>query len=145
MEVYQVSVLDDVISDADIVLTATGSIRILTGEHIENMKNIVILGNTGHSDLEAGGDWIAKNAVSHITITPQVDKCTFNSGKSVILLAKGGLVNLRCAEGSPSFVISATFLNIFLAAIELYLNSSTKYLTGIHLLPKKVCHLLYRS
>ncbi|KII73348.1 Adenosylhomocysteinase [Thelohanellus kitauei] len=102
------------------------------------MKDNVLLGNIGQYDLELDVEWILKNAVSHVPIGRQFDKYTFKSGKSVILLAQGRLVHLSCAEGHPCFVMSATFSNMFLAAIELFMSLPTKYPNGIHFLPKKL-------
>ncbi|KII73351.1 Adenosylhomocysteinase [Thelohanellus kitauei] len=141
MEGYQVAVLDDVISDADIVITATTHIQVVRGEHIAKMKDHAIIGNIGQYDPECDVDWIVKHAVSHTCIKPQVDKYTFASGKSVILLAEGRLVNLCCAEGHLSFIMSVTFSNTLLAAIELYRSSPKQYEAGIHLLPKKIIAL----
>ncbi|KII64891.1 Adenosylhomocysteinase [Thelohanellus kitauei] len=142
MEGYKVTVLDDIISEADIVITATGNINIVTEHHISKMKDNAILGNTGHFDYEVDAKWIAENAVSHVSVKPQLDIYTFASGKSVILLAQGRLVNLSCADGHPSFVMSATFSNMFLAAVELCQSPSNKYEPGIYLLPKTVMYLL---
>ena len=133
MEGYQVVNMEDVIRDADIVVTATGNKDIVTIEHIREMKDRSILCNIGHFDSEIQIDAL-RNHKWH-NVKPQVDEVEFPDGKRVIVLAEGRLVNLGCATGHPSFVISASFTNQVLAQIELWENTD-KYKNDIYVLPK---------
>lgn len=136
MEGYQVQLMEDVIADADIVVTATGNNDIVTLEHMLTMKDGAILCNIGHFDTEIQMARLnAHQGVKKKEIKPQVDKYTFSNGKSIIVLAEGRLVNLGCATGHPSFVMSNSFTNQVLAQIELYSNTS-KYPLGVYRLPK---------
>ena len=133
MEGYQVVNMEDVIGDADIVVTATGNKDIVTIEHIREMKDRSILCNIGHFDSEIQIDAL-RNHRWH-NVKPQVDEVEFPDGKRVIVLAEGRLVNLGCATGHPSFVMSASFTNQVLAQIELWENTD-KYKNDIYVLPK---------
>ena len=133
MEGYQVVNMDDAVSDADIVVTATGNKDIVTIDHIRKMKDRSILCNIGHFDSEIQIDAL-RNHKWH-NVKPQVDEVEFPDGKRVIVLAEGRLVNLGCATGHPSFVMSASFTNQVLAQIELWENTD-KYKNDIYVLPK---------
>ena len=133
MEGYQVVNMDDAIADADIVVTATGNKDIVTIDHIRQMKDRSILCNIGHFDSEIQIDAL-RNHKWH-NVKPQVDEVEFPDGKRVIVLAEGRLVNLGCATGHPSFVMSASFTNQVLAQIELWENTD-KYKNDIYVLPK---------
>ncbi|PJE02758.1 MAG: adenosylhomocysteinase [Leptospira sp.] len=134
MEGYQVLRVEDIIEQADIVVTATGNDDIITFEHMKAMKSGAILCNIGHFDTEI--QMAQLNAAKEVTkteIKPQVDKYTFPDGKYILVLAEGRLVNLGCATGHPSFVMSTSFSNQVLAQIELWTN---KYELGVYRLPK---------
>lgn len=134
MEGYQVLRVEDIIEQADIVVTATGNDDIITIDHMKMMKTGAILCNIGHFDTEIQMSALqAEPGVTKTEIKPQVDKYTFKNGKFIIVLAEGRLVNLGCATGHPSFVMSASFSNQVLAQIELYNN---KYELGVYRLPK---------
>lgn len=142
MEGYRVVRLDDVAEHVDIVVTATGNYHVVTHEHMQRMKNQVILCNIGHFDAEIDIESLRQYAWENIK--PQVDHVIFPNGKRIILLAEGRLVNLGCATGHPSFVMSASFANQVLAQIELFQKSAT-YERQVYVLPKhldeKVAHL----
>jgi adenosylhomocysteinase len=134
MEGFQVLRVEDIIEQADIVVTATGNDDIITYEHMKMMKDGAILCNIGHFDTEIQMARLnADKAIVRTEIKPQVDKYTFPDGKSIIILAEGRLVNLGCATGHPSFVMSTSFSNQVLAQIELFNN---KYELGVYRLPK---------
>lgn len=134
MEGYQVLRVEDVIENADLVVTATGNDDIISLEHMKMMKDGAILCNIGHFDTEIQMARLnAEKGVTKKEIKPQVDKYTFPDGKSIVILAEGRLVNLGCATGHPSFVMSTSFTNQVLAQIELY---TSKYEIGVHRLPK---------
>lgn len=133
MDGFEVKKLENVIKTADIVITTTGNKDIVRGEHFEDMKDKTIVCNIGHFDNEIDVPWLNKNAKKD-EIKPQVDKYTFN-GKDIILLAEGRLVNLGCATGHPSFVMSNSFTNQTLAQIELW-NHADKYGNEVYMLPK---------
>lgn len=136
MEGYEVVNLDNCVDKVDIFVTATGNVDIVTLEHIKAMKNDAILCNIGHFDTEIQVDELVREkGVTHVEIKPQVDKFTFANGKSIILLAMGRLVNLGCATGHPSFVMSCSFTNQVLAQIELFQN---EYAPNIYLLSKEL-------
>ncbi len=135
MDGFEVKKLETVIATADIVITTTGNKAIVRQEHFQEMKDKTIVCNIGHFDNEIDVPWLNNNAVKD-EIKPQVDKYTFN-GKDIILLAEGRLVNLGCATGHPSFVMSASFSNQVLAQIELWENHS-KYENKVYVLPKKL-------
>ena len=120
MEGYEVVTLEDMVDEADIFVTATGNYHVITGAHMERMKDGAILCNIGHFDNEIEMEYLENNpAFVKTTIKPQVDKWTLKSGRSIIVLAEGRLVNLGCATGHPSFVMSNSFTNQCLAQIEL--------------------------
>ena len=135
MDGYEVKKMDDAVREADIVVTATGNCDIITERHFRSMKHNAIVCNIGHFDDEIDVAWLNKNyGESRDTIKPQVDKYTVD-GKDIILLAEGRLVNLGCAMGHPSFVMSNSFSNQTLAQIELWKNHS-QYENKVYTLPK---------
>ncbi|MDB2630718.1 adenosylhomocysteinase [Ulvibacter sp.] len=133
MDGFEVKKLETVIATADIVITTTGNKAIVRQEHFQEMKDKTIVCNIGHFDNEIDVPWLNNNAVKD-EIKPQVDKYTFN-GKDIILLAEGRLVNLGCATGHPSFVMSNSFTNQTLAQIELWKNADN-YENKVYMLPK---------
>jgi len=136
MEGYEVRTLEEVASAADIFVTATGCCDVITGRHMEKMKDEAIICNIGHFDSEIDMHYLETSRVCRKeTIKPQVDKWTLKSGRSIIVLAEGRLVNLGCATGHPSFVMSNSFTNQTLAQIEL---ATKKYNVGVYTLPKKL-------
>lgn len=137
MEGYRVLTMQEAASLGDIFVTATGCINVVTGVHMEKMKDCAILCNIGHFDSEIEVSWLKNHPGIHKeTIKPQVDRYIWKEkGKSLILLAEGRLVNLGCGNGHPSFVMSNSFSNQVLAQIELW-NAPGKYPIGIHCLPK---------
>lgn len=135
MEGYRVVTLDDVAEQVDIVVTATGNFHVVTHEHMLRMRNQAILCNIGHFDSEI--DIQSLRQYEWDNIKPQVDHVVFPDGKRLILLAEGRLVNLGCATGHPSFVMSASFTNQVLAQIELFQNSSD-YDNQVYVLPKSL-------
>jgi adenosylhomocysteinase len=135
MDGFEVKKLNTVVSNADIIITTTGNKDIVLGSHFEQMKDKTIVCNIGHFDNEIDMAWLNKNhGASKIEIKPQVDKYTIN-GKDIIILAEGRLVNLGCATGHPSFVMSNSFTNQTLAQIELWTNISA-YKNEVYMLPK---------
>lgn len=135
MEGYEVKKLDTVVANADIVITTTGNFGIVRAEHFEKMKDKVVVCNIGHFDNEIDMAWLNGNyGNTKEEIKPQVDKYNIN-GKDIIILAEGRLVNLGCATGHPSFVMSNSFSNQTLAQIELWTNSSA-YKNEVYTLPK---------
>jgi adenosylhomocysteinase len=135
MEGYEVKKLTTAIKEADIVVTATGNKDIVRGEHFEALKDKAIVCNIGHFDNEIDMAWLNGNhGASKVEIKPQVDKYTIN-GKDVIVLAEGRLVNLGCATGHPSFVMSNSFTNQTLAQMELWSNAGS-YENKVYVLPK---------
>merc|ERR1711970_1085914 len=137
MEGYEVTTVEGCVSKCNIFVTTTGCKDILTGKHFIQMKNDAIVCNIGHFDCEIQVKWLEDNCRQKTNIKPQVDRYTLHNGKNLILLAEGRLVNLGCAMGHPSFVMSASFSNQVLAQIELWCNT-TKYPVGVHMLPKKL-------
>jgi adenosylhomocysteinase len=136
MEGYQVLTLDDVLADADIFVTATGNRDLITAEAMSQMKHNAIVCNIGHFDNEIDMAGLARFAgISRTTIKPQVDAWDFPDGHSVIVLAEGRLVNLGCATGHPSFVMSTSFTNQVLAQIELFTRTEA-YPIGVYVLPR---------
>ncbi len=136
MEGFEVTTMEKVAPEADIFVTATGCVNVITSKHYEVMKDQAILCNIGHFDSEIDVAWLENNKnLKKVTIKPQVDKFVFPDGRSIILLASGRLVNLGCASGHPSFVMSNSFTNQVLAQIELFTNAS-KYPIGVYVLPK---------
>ncbi len=137
MEGYEVKKMDDAVKEADIIVTATGNYNIIQDRHFKSMKNNAIVCNIGHFDNEIDMAWLDKNhGKSKIEIKPQVDKYTVE-GKDIIILAEGRLVNLGCAMGHPSFVMSNSFTNQTLAQLELWANSA-KYENKVYTLPKEL-------
>jgi adenosylhomocysteinase len=134
MDGYAVKKMDDAVKEADIVVTATGNFNIVVDRHFLSMKDKAIVCNIGHFDNEIDVAWLNKNATKD-EIKPQVDLYTLKSGRQVILLAEGRLVNLGCAMGHPSFVMSNSFTNQTLAQLELW-NHSDKYENKVYMLPK---------
>jgi adenosylhomocysteinase len=136
MSGFEVKTIDDVVSEADIFITATGNYHVVTGEHMEKMKNEAILCNIGHFDSEINMSYLEKTPeCKKQTIKPQVDKWTLKSGRAIIVLAEGRLVNLGCATGHPSFVMSSSFTNQLLAQIEL---ATKKHEKKVYTLPRKL-------
>jgi adenosylhomocysteinase len=136
MEGYQVTTLDDVVETADIFITATGNRDIITADHMARMKHQAIVGNIGHFDNEIDMAGLEQaEGVTREQIKPQVDEWTFPDGHTVIVLAEGRLLNLGCATGHPSFVMSASFTNQVMAQIELWANSGS-YDNEVRVLPK---------
>ncbi|MGC4027403.1 MAG: adenosylhomocysteinase [Steroidobacteraceae bacterium] len=133
MEGYRVVTMDEAASQGDIFVTATGNFHVITHEHMKAMKNNAIVCNIGHFDNEI--DVAALRQYKWENIKPQVDHIIFPGGKRIILLAEGRLVNLGCATGHPSYVMSSSFANQTLAQIELYANPG-KYKVGVYVLPK---------
>jgi adenosylhomocysteinase len=133
MEGYEVVLMDEAISKADIVVTATGNIDIVTADHMRSMKDRAILCNIGHFDNEIQVD--ALKNYKWTEVKPEVDEIELVGGKRIILLAKGRLVNLGCATGHPSFVMSASFTNQVMAQIELWDNHKN-YENKVYVLPK---------
>ena len=138
MEGYQVTTMDDAVSNADIIVTATGCRDVVTAKHFNKMKDGCILANIGHFDCEIDVSWLESNKnIKEINIKPQVDQFVFEDGRKIILLARGRLVNLGCANGHPSFVMSSSFSNQTIAQIELWKNHKN-YNVGVYTLPKKL-------
>jgi adenosylhomocysteinase len=136
MEGYEVKTLEEVAPIGDIFVTATGCCDVITGKHMEMMKDEAIVCNIGHFDSEIDMRYLETNPLcKKENIKPQVDKWTLKSGRSIIILAEGRLVNLGCATGHPSFVMSNSFTNQTLAQIEL---ATKKYEIGVYTLPKKL-------
>jgi len=148
MEGYEVVTLDDVAHMADIVVTATGCTDVVTGEHMKRMKDGAILCNIGHFDSEIQVSWLEKNPeIKEENVKPQVDHFIFPDGKRITLLARGRLVNLGCATGHPSFVMSNSFTNQVMAQMALWANAQhgKDEMTGmsfgkgtVSVLPKKL-------
>ena len=138
MEGYQVLRLDDVVSTADIFVTATGNTGVITAEQMSKMKHNAIVCNIGHFDNEIDMAGLARfPGIERVELKPQTDLWQFPDGHSVIVLAEGRLVNLGCATGHPSFVMSCSFSNQVLAQMELF-NHAERYPVGVHVLPKKL-------
>ena len=135
MEGYEVMTMDEACDIGDVFVTTTGCVDVITEEHILRMKHNAIVCNIGHFDNEIQVDRLRKYQWENVK--DQVDKITFPDGKSIILLAEGRLVNLGCATGHPSFVMSSSFTNQTLAQIELYANPD-KYDIGVYVLPKQL-------
>jgi len=134
MDGFAVKKMDTAVKDADIVVTSTGNFGIILGRHFEMMKDKTIVCNIGHFDNEIDVAWLKKNATRD-EIKPQVDLYTMKSGNQILLLAEGRLVNLGCATGHPSFVMSNSFTNQTLAQLELWTNTD-KYKNEVYMLPK---------
>jgi len=137
MEGYEVTTMEEASHQGNIFVTTTGDCQIITGAHFPNMKDDAIVCNIGHFDCEIDVAWLKANAVSVINVKPQVDRYTLSNGHRIILLAEGRLVNLGCATGHPSFVMSNSFTNQVLAQIALWTDIKS-YPLGVHMLPKKL-------
>jgi adenosylhomocysteinase len=136
MDGYQVATIEDVVATADIFITATGCLDVLTADHMAQMKHQAIVGNIGHFDNEIDMAGLAKRSdVKRITIKPQVDEWKFDDGHSIIVLSEGRLLNLGNATGHPSFVMSNSFTNQVIAQIELF-TKLEQYPIGVYTLPK---------
>lgn len=136
MEGFEVKKMSSAIPEADIIVTTTGNFNIIVGEHFEAMKDKTIVCNIGHFDNEIDMAWLNdKYGSTKVNIKPQVDKYTVGSGSEVIILAEGRLVNLGCATGHPSFVMSNSFTNQTLAQLELW-NNGDSYENKVYTLPK---------
>jgi len=136
MEGYEVKTVDDVIGSADIFITATGNFNVITVDHMRRMKDKAIVGNIGHFDNEIDMAGLKKvPGIRHVNIKPQYDEWVFPDGHSVLVLAEGRLLNLGCATGHPSFVMSSSFTNQVLAQLELQRNAG-QYETKVYRLPK---------
>ena len=140
MEGYHVVRMESIVKDADIFISATGNFDIITLSHMEKMKNNAIVGNIGHFDTEIDMEGVENfKGIQRINIKPQVDRFLFPDGHGVIVLASGRLLNLGCATGHPSFVMSCSFTNQVLAQIELWTNRTTgKYKNDVYTLPKEL-------
>merc|ERR1719420_872521 len=140
MEGFKVCPIDDVLTTADIFITTTGNKDIIMAEHMAKMKNNAIVGNIGHFDNEidmAGLEGM--DGVKKMQIKPQCDRWVFPDGHGVIVLAEGRLLNLGCATGHPSFVMSCSFTNQVVAQVELWKNQGTdKYSNDVYVLPKEL-------
>ncbi len=136
MEGYEVKTVEDVIGSADIFITATGNFNVITVDHMRRMKDKAIVGNIGHFDNEIDMAGLRKvPGIRHVNIKPQYDEFEFPDGHSVLVLAEGRLLNLGCATGHPSFVMSSSFTNQVLAQLELHRNAG-QYETKVYRLPK---------
>jgi len=137
MEGFEVVSMETAVQTADIFVTATGCCDIITEKHFAKMKSGAIVCNIGHFDIEIDMAWLNKNTKKDV-IKPQVDKHIFKNGRYIIVLAEGRLVNLGCATGHPSFVMSNSFTNQVMAQIELYTNKSKYQKIGVYRLPKEL-------
>jgi adenosylhomocysteinase len=135
MEGYQVTTLEDVVETADIFITATGTRGIVTVDDMARMKDKAIVGNIGHFDNEIDMAGLKRKGIRRVTIKPQYDEYIFPDGHSVMILAEGRLLNLGCATGHPSFVMSASFTNQVMAQLELHRNAG-RYERQVYTLPK---------
>ena len=138
MEGFEVTTVEDTLGRGDIYVTTTGNVDIITLEHMQHMKDQAIVCNIGHFDNEIQIDRLNTAAgVKRTNIKPQVDMYTFPNGNSIFMLAEGRLVNLGCATGHPSFVMSNSFANQTLAQLDLWANKDN-YKVGVYTLPKKL-------
>ena len=138
MEGFQVTTMEEAASIGNIFVTATGNRDVIGGEHMSAMPNDAVVCNIGHFDLEIDVSWLNNQpGISKETVKPQVDRYTFEDGHSIILLAEGRLVNLGCATGHPSFVMSNSFTNQVLAQISMW-QEPDRYELGVHVLPKSL-------
>jgi len=138
MEGFEVTTIEDTLGRGDIYVTTTGNVDIITFEHMQHMKDQAIVCNIGHFDNEIQVDRLnTASGVKRTNIKPQVDMYTFPNGNSIFMLAEGRLVNLGCATGHPSFVMSNSFANQTLAQLDLWKNKDT-YKVGVYTLPKKL-------
>jgi len=137
MEGFEVTTVEDTLGEGDIYVTCTGNCHIITLEHMQKMKDQAIVCNIGHFDNEIEVDRLNESGAKKLNIKPQVDKYTFPAGNSIYLLAEGRLVNLGCATGHPSFVMSNSFSNQVLAQLDLWKNKDA-YKPEVYRLPKKL-------
>ncbi|CAH1117724.1 unnamed protein product [Phaedon cochleariae] len=137
MEGYEVTTMDEASKEGQIFVTTTGCKDIILSRHFLNMRNDSIVCNIGHFDCEIDVAWLEKNAKQKTNIKPQVDRYLLSTGSHIIILAEGRLVNLGCATGHPSFVMSNSFTNQVLAQIELWTRPGA-YPIGVHMLPKQL-------
>lgn len=144
MEGYEVTTVDEAAKEAHIFVTATGCCDVIVGRHFEQMREDAIVCNIGHFDIEVDVVWLNENCVEKVEVKPQVDRYLLKNGRHIILLAEGRLVNLGCAHGHSSFVMSNSFVNQVLAQIELY-TKPENYHIGVFMLPKKVRSFFYPS
>ena len=136
MEGFEVTTMEEACSRGNIFVTCTGCRDIILGRHMEKMPNDAIVCNIGHFDLEIEVNWLNTHKnIKKTNIKPLVDRYTFPDGHSILLLAEGRLVNLGCATGHPSFVMSNSFTNQVLAQLALW-TEAEKYPLGVHCLPK---------
>ena len=144
MEGYQVTTLDEVVATTDIFVSATGNTDIITTDDMAKMKHNAIVCNIGHFDNEIDMAGLARSGATKMEIKPQVDLWTFPDGHSIIVLAEGRLVNLGCATGHPSFVMSCSFSNQVLAQVELFTRTA-EYPIGVYVLPKQLDEKVARA
>jgi adenosylhomocysteinase len=138
MEGYEVTTIEDTLGRGDIYVTTTGNVDVITIEHMTKMKDQAVICNIGHFDNEIQVDKLVNYpGIKHTNIKPQVDKYTFAEGQEIFLLAEGRLVNLGCATGHPSFVMSNSFSNQTLAQLDLWRNKDV-YKPAVYVLPKKL-------
>jgi adenosylhomocysteinase len=141
MEGFEVTTMEEAASQGNVFVTTTGCCDIIRGEHIQQMKNDAIICNIGHFDIEIDVAWldaqVKAGKAAKVVVKPQVDRYTFKNGRSVILLAEGRLVNLGCATGHPSFVMSNSFTNQVMAQLALW-TETDKFDLGVHMLPKEL-------
>ena len=138
MDGYEVNTLENVLPNADIIITATGCVNVITVDHMTKMKDKAIVGNIGHFDNEIDMAGLSNNkSAKRVNIKPQVDEWVFDNGRSIIVLSEGRLLNLGNATGHPSFVMSNSFTNQVLAQIELFTKTSD-YPVGVYPLPKEL-------
>jgi adenosylhomocysteinase len=138
MEGYQVATMEDVASQGDIFVTATGCIDVIRKEHLDVMRQNAIVCNIGHFDSEIQiASLLNDPKIKRVNVKPQVDKFVYENGRAIVVLAEGRLVNLGCAHGHPSFVMSNSFSNQVLAQLALW-NKDAKFELGVHMLPKKL-------
>jgi adenosylhomocysteinase len=138
MQGYEVSTVEDWVEKADLFITATGNFHVITAAHMARMKDKAVVGNIGHFDHEIDMAGLAKlSGIRRVNIKPQYDEWVFPDGHSVLILAEGRLLNLGCATGHPSFVMSASFTNQVLAQLELWQNAGT-YEKRVYMLPKQL-------
>nr|QBH73865.1 adenosylhomocysteinase [Carausius morosus] len=137
MEGYEVTTMDEACKEGRIFVTATGCEDVIQNHHFLEMHNDAIVCNIGHFDCEIDVSWLEKNSVKKVNIKPQVDRYKLSNGRHIIILAEGRLVNLGCATGHSSFVMSNSFTNQVLAQIELWTKPGN-YSVGVHMLPKKL-------
>ena len=138
MEGFEVTTMDDAAPRGNIFVSATGCCNVIRAEHFQAMPNDAIVCNIGHFDIEIDVDWLVnESGAKRTNIKPQLDRFVFPDGHAILLLAEGRLVNLGCATGHPSFVMSNSFTNQVLAQIALW-TEPEKYPLGVHTLPKEL-------